>query len=266
MNFARLSVHKPVLVTMLVLTFVVLGIYSYLYLAVDLFPKIEFPYVTVRTVYPGAGPVEIENLVSRPIEEEVGAINGVKNIISTSMEGLSFVIVEFQLETDIDVAAMDVKDKVSAVREKLPKDILEPVILKLDMGAMPVINLAISSPRPLEDVYRLTYDVIKPELSKVAGLASIEIVGGKEREILVGVQRDRLQAYGMSIMDVVYALMGENIELPSGHITEPRREYPIRVAGQFKTVDEIRQIQLLSNEKKRFPDPSSGCCQCGGYL
>lgn len=253
MNFARLSVHKPVLVTMLVLTFVVLGIYSYLYLAVDLFPKIEFPYVTVRTVYPGAGPVEIENLVSRPIEEEVGAINGVKNIISTSMEGLSFVIVEFQLETDIDVAAMDVKDKVSAVREKLPKDILEPVILKLDMGAMPVINLAISSPRPLEDVYRLTYDVIKPELSKVAGLASIEIVGGKEREILVGVQRDRLQAYGMSIMDVVYALMGENIELPSGHITEPRREYPIRVAGQFKTVDEIRQIQLLSNEKESSP-------------
>ena len=253
MSIPRLSVTKPVLITMLVFSFVVLGIYSYLGLAVDLFPEIDIPYVTVRTVYPGAGPVEIENLVSRPIEEEVGAINGVKNINSNSFEGVSIILVEFQLETDIDVAAMDVKDKVSAIREKLPKDIFEPVTLKLEIGAMPVLNLAISSPRPLHEVYELADDVIKPELSKISGLASIDIIGGKEREILIGVQRERLQAYNLSIMDVVGSLIGENIELPSGHITESNREYPIRVSGEFATVEEIPEIQLFMQGEGRSP-------------
>lgn len=246
MFLSRLSVRKPVLMTMVIFVFVVLGAYAYLDLPVDLFPDIDIPIVTVQTVYPGAGPEEIENLVSRPIEEVVGAISGVKDITSASQEGLSSVLVEFEVGVDLDVAALDVKDKVGSIRAELPEDIEEPVILKVDIGALPIMNLAVSSPRPLRDLYELTDDVIKQELSKIPGLAQITIVGGTEREIMIGVDRERLQAYGLGIQEVVAALGASNLEVPSGHITEVRREYPIRVAGEFEKIQQIEEMELLT--------------------
>ncbi len=250
MFLSKLSVSKPVLVSILILFFVVLGLYSYLDLSIDLFPEIDFPIASVSTIYPGAGPGEIETLISKPIEEAVGAINGVKTITSSSTEGLSLVIIEFQLEVDIDVAAMDVKDKVDAIRTDLPRDIYEPTVMKFDMGAQPIMNLAVSGPMPLNEIYELTDDIIKQELSKIEGLASINIVGGKEREILIGVKRDRLKAHNISINDIITAVSGANLDLPSGHITEKWKEYPIRVTGEFDTVDEIRKMKIIMKDSE----------------
>jgi len=245
MFLSRLSVGKPVLISILILFFVVLGIYSYLDLSVDLMPEIDFPIVTVQTIYPGAGPAEIETLISNPIEEAVGSINGVKTVTSSSIEGISIVMVEFQLEVDIDIAAMDVKDKIDAIRTQLPRDIYAPSIMKLDIGAIPIMNLALSGPRPLNEIYEMTEDIIKPELSKIEGIAGINIVGGKEREILIGVKRDKLRAYNVSIDDIIGAIAGANLNLPSGHITEKWKEYPIRVVGEFNTVDEISKMKII---------------------
>ena len=215
MNLIKLSVQRPVLMTMIILSFVVIGVFSYLELAIDLFPKIDFPYVSIQTVYLGAGPAEIENLITRPIEDEVSAVNGVKNITSRSVEGVSIVVIEFETGTDVDVAANDVRDKLELVKPKLPEDVKNPVVFKFDFNASPVIELAIVSSRPLNELYELTDNVIKPELLKIQGLATINIYGGKEREINVEVNSTLLEAQHIGIMDVITALGTENLNVPS---------------------------------------------------
>ncbi|MCP4723499.1 MAG: efflux RND transporter permease subunit, partial [bacterium] len=244
MFFTRLSVMRPVLMSMFILTFVVLGVFSYTDLATDLFPEVDFPIVTVRVIYPGAGPAEVENLITRNIEEEVSAINGVETITSSSIEGASIVIIEFKLETDIDVAANDVKDKIELVKSRLPQDAEDPVVMKFDMGASSVVDLAISSPRPLEEVFEMTDDIIKPELLKIDGLASVNIIGGKEREIQIHFDRELMRAQNLSVTDIILGISTENLNIPSGHITEKRKEYTIRVSGEFETVNDIRNIIL----------------------
>ncbi|MFC1565119.1 efflux RND transporter permease subunit [candidate division KSB1 bacterium] len=247
MFFTRLSVMRPVLMTMFIMTFVVLGVFSYTDLATDLFPEIEIPIVSVRVIYPGAGPAEVENLITRNIEEEVSAINGVETITSSSIEGASIVVIEFKLETNLDVAANDVKDKVELVKPRLPQDAEDPVVMKFDMGAASVVDLAVSSPRPLEEVYEMTDDIIKPELLKIDGLASVNIVGGKEREIQIHFDRELMRAQNLSVTDIIMGISTENFNIPSGHITEKRKEYTIRVSGQFETIDDIRNVILTAN-------------------
>ncbi|MBN1505051.1 MAG: efflux RND transporter permease subunit, partial [Candidatus Eisenbacteria bacterium] len=247
MFLAQLSVRKPVLVTMLLLLFVVIGGFSYLRLPIDLMPKIDFPYVSVTTVYPGAGPEELETLVSKPIEDAVSATSGLKNIWSYSLEGVSIVLIEFTLETKVDVAAMDVKEKVDAIRSTLPEDVEAPTIGKFDFSAFPIMNLAVSSKRPLRETYEIADKTIKLELAKIPGLAAIEVTGGRKREILVSVGKEKLKGYGLSIMDLVAAIASENLNIPGGHIVQDTREYGVRVEGEFDKVDEIRNVLVQRN-------------------
>jgi HAE1 family hydrophobic/amphiphilic exporter-1 len=228
------------------MAFAVIGLFSLLELGIDMFPKIEFPFVTVVTLYPGAGPEEIETLITKPIEEEVGSINGVKNITSISQEGMSLLFIEFQMEVDVDIAGIDVKEKVDAIRYELPEDILAPAISKFDINTIPILDLAVSSKRPLEEVYKYCEDVIKPEMGKIQGLASIELTGGKEREIRIEVDKNALAARGLSLYQVIGAISGENLNVPSGHIVDGRKEYSIRMAGEFSSLEEIRDLKIPS--------------------
>ena len=245
MILSDISIKRPVLMTMVILAFAVIGLFSLTELGIDMFPKLEFPFVTVMTLYPGAGPEEIETLVTKPIEEEVGAINGVKNITSISQEGMSFVFIEFQLEVDVDIAGIDVKEKVDAIRYKLPEDIEPPAISKFDISAFPIMDLAVYSQRPLEDVYKICEDVIKPELGKIQGLANIDLVGGKKREIRIEADKNALAARGLSLMNIIAAVASENMNVPSGHIVEGRKEYSIRMQGEFISVEQIRDIKII---------------------
>lgn len=232
------------MMTMVIMVLAVIGIYSLLDLGIDMFPKIEFPFVSVMTVYPGAGPEEVETLISQPIEEEVSSINGVKNVQSVSQEGLSFVFVEFQLEKNIDIAGIDVKEKVDAIRYELPEDIEAPAISKFDMSSIPIMNLAVSSPRPLDEVYQMTDKVIKQELGKIQGLANIDLLGGKIREIRIEADKNALAARGLSLSNLIMAVQYENLNVPSGHIVEGRKEFSIRMAGEFSSVDDIRNLKI----------------------
>ena len=244
-----ISIKRPVMMTMVIMAFVVIGLFSLLELGIDMLPQIEFPFVSVMTIYPGAGPEEVETLITKPIEEEVGSINGVKNITSVSQEGVSFVFIEFQLDVDVDIAGIDVKEKVDAIRYELPKDIEAPAISKFDINAISIMDLAVSSKRPLEEVYKISEDIIKPELGKIQGLASIDLIGGKEREIRIEADRNALNARGMSLMNIIAAVAGENLNVPSGHIVEGRKEYSIRMQGEFSSVDEIRDIKISVPKK-----------------
>lgn len=229
---------------MLFAALTVLGIKSRSEMPLDLNPKVDIPYVVVSTIYPGAGPQEIETLVSKPLEDAIGSVNGLKNITSTSQEGISIVSLEFELETNLDVALSDVRGKVDAARQLLPKDADSPVIQKIDIGAEPILYMGLSSKRPPRELRQLVDDVVKDRLGKLKGVAAVNVSGGETREIQVNVDKDRLEAYGISISQVSQALTAGNLNLPSGRIKEGNREFAIRAVGEFANVDEIRNLKV----------------------
>jgi len=242
--FARLAVRRPVLTTMMVVILVVMGIFSYSNLGVDLLPGVDFPVVTVTTAYPGAGPQEVEQQVTEKVEDAVSTIGNLESLTSYSRENVSIVIAEFDYSVDADLAAIDVKDKVDAIRSDLPDDAEPPTILKLDINAQPIMDLALSGPQSLEVLYDFADQVISERLSRVDGVASVSIVGGREREIEVRVHPDRLRAHGLAITDVAALVGAENLTVPAGRITEARSEYAVRVVGEYASVEEISNLPL----------------------
>jgi HAE1 family hydrophobic/amphiphilic exporter-1 len=244
MWLTRVSILRPVTITMVVVGILVLGLFSLRQLPVDLYPDIEFPWVTVISVYPGAGPEEIETLVTKPIEDAVSTISGVKNVVSSSEEGVSSVSVEFYLGTNLDTASNDVREKVDAAGFQLPRDMDPPVIEKFSMSAIPVIAFALSSPRPPQELRRIADDIIKDRIGKLRGVGAVRVAGGDVREILVAVDKAQMEAYGLTINQIVLALQAANLNLPSGTVEEGPREYAVRAVGEFASVDEISDVQV----------------------
>lgn len=244
MTLTEISLRRPVLMTMLILGFVVLGLFSLTRLGIDLTPEVDFPFVIVSIVYPGAGPEEVETAISDKVEEEFAAIPGLRNVSSISQEGLALIICEFEQEVEVDQAANEVKDKLSLVRVKLPRDIMEPVIQKFDIAAFPIINLAVSSPRPLEETYRWTEEVIKRGLLRIRGVANVELVGAKEREIQVHLSRRKLREYNLSPQMVSGVIAAANLNVPGGHLEERRQEVTVRLEGEFTDLDQLRSIEI----------------------
>ncbi|MHB1000706.1 MAG: efflux RND transporter permease subunit [Armatimonadota bacterium] len=244
MQLTRLAITRPLVILMFFAALIILGLKSRSGMTVDLYPKIDFPMAYIMTIYPGAGPEEIETLVTKPIEDGVGSVNGMKNLTSSSQEGVSVVNIEFELGTDMITAMADVRSKVDAVRMQLPSDAENPVVQKMDVGALPVIWLGMSSSRPAKELREIADDVIKDRLGKIKGVASVSISGGDKREIQVNVDKNRLEAYGITIGQVAQALSSGNMNIPSGRITEGSRDYAIRAIGEYAEVDEIRNLKL----------------------
>lgn len=247
MILSDISIKRPVLMTMVIMIFVVIGIFSLTRLGIELFPRIDLPFITVMTIYPGAGPEEVETLLNKPIEEEVGSISGVKNITSIAQEGVSLVFVELNIEQDIDVGAMDIKDKIDALRPDLPVDIEEPIVEKFEVGSSAFISLSLTGPFSLEEMYQVVDKTIKPELSKIPGLANVDIIGEKEREITIELSMANMVAYGISPIQIVQALALENWNLPAGRIEKGRSEYTLRLAGEFESVSEIASTRIQTS-------------------
>ena len=249
MWLTNLSIRRPIVILMVFAALIVVGLRSRSGMPLDLYPKVDIPYILITTIYPGAGPEEIESLISKPIEDAVGSVNGLKNLTSTSQEGSSVVGMELTLETDIDTAAADVRGKIDAVQMTLPQDAKTPVIQKVDIGAFPILWLGLSSKRPARELRDLADDVIKDRLGKLKGVAAVTVTGGDKREIQVRVDKSRLEAYSISINQVAQALAAGNLNLPSGRITEGAREYAVRAVGEFGSVDEIRNLKVSFSGK-----------------
>ncbi|MCJ7497399.1 MAG: efflux RND transporter permease subunit, partial [candidate division Zixibacteria bacterium] len=185
MFLPNLAIRRPVFIVMQVLAVLVLGIVSYNRMGIDLMPNVDFPFLSITTVYSGAGAQEIENQVTKPIEEAVSAINGLKNIYSTTAEGFSQVLLEFELEVKVRDADSDVRAKLSQIRSELPKDIDEPVIARFDVSATPVMIFSLASDLPLDELRTLADDKIKNRIQQTKQVAQVDLVGGLEREIKV---------------------------------------------------------------------------------
>lgn len=244
MWLTSIAIRRPVFILMVFSALAVLGWTAASKMRVELSPSVDFPYVIVTTVYPGAGPREVETLISKRIEDAVNGINGVKNVTSVSQEGISLVAIEFNLGIDSSQAAADVREKVDAIRASLPREALSPSISKIDINAFPVLYYGMSSERPSKQLRYIAEEIVSNRLARVQGVASVSIVGGDVREIRVEVDRARLDAYGLNIMQVVQALQAANLNVPGGRIEEERHEYAVRVVGEFQNLDQIRSVRI----------------------
>ena len=238
------SIRRPIFIIMFVLALVVLGIKSRQQMPQELMPNIDMPYVTIFTTYSGAGPSEIETLVSEPIEKAVSAIANVKNVTSTSQTGVSVVAVEFEMGTDIESAAADVRDKVAAISAALPDDADDPKISKLDTSSMPVMRIGMEGPLSPKEMRILADDTVSDRFAKVSGVASITVLGGEEREISVSVDKRRLDAYGVGISSIVTALRASSMNVPAGNIKEGPRDYSVRTVGEFVNAEDVGKTPI----------------------
>ncbi len=233
MFLSNLSIKRPVLATVMMLTLVTLGIFSYRQLAIDQFPDVEIPILSVITVYPGAAPESVEREVSKPIEEAVNPIAGVKYVNSISREGVSQVWVEFELGVDIDDVGQEARSKIGAIRGDLPREIEEPIVQKLDFAAMPIISLAVRSdamsPR---DLTTLVEKKVQRRIENISGVGKVDLVGPATREVNVDLKTDRLEALGMGVDEVIGGLRSENVNTPLGRLDRGTTEVPLRISGK----------------------------------
>jgi hydrophobic/amphiphilic exporter-1 (mainly G- bacteria), HAE1 family len=244
MWLTRLSLNRPVTITVFMVAVIVLGFYALSKTQVELQPKVDFPVITILTVYPGASPDEVETLVTKPIEDAVAGVEGLRQITSTSQYGVSQVTLEFYIGTDIGEAYIDVQAKVNAAVGLLPRDAERPIISKLDTQSQPTMYIGMTGNRPPYELRDLADNLIKDRLSSVPGVAAVTVSGGQKREILVAIDKERLNAYGLSINQVVQALQAANLNLPAGRITEGERDYNVRLLGEFRAIEELRNLRL----------------------
>jgi HAE1 family hydrophobic/amphiphilic exporter-1 len=241
----RVSIKQPVFATMMMAALAVLGLTSYRQLNVDQFPDVEFPLVTVTTVYPGASPEAVERDVTRRIEEAVNTVEGIRTVESTSQEGLSNIVIMFHVETSTQVASQDIRGKVAAIRGELPREIEEPIVQRIDPNALPIISVAVDAPGlSPQAATQLADKTIKKRLETVAGVGAVNLVGESTREIQVIVDRSRLEGYHVSLAQVVDALRTENVDLPAGSADRGATEALVRVAARGRSAADIARIPV----------------------
>ena len=241
---ARVSVSRPVFTWVMSLVLLVLGVASVGSLPVDRFPNIDVPFVTVVVPYPGASPAQVETEVTEVLEEAVGSVSGLSELRSTSYEGLAVIAVQFELEKDGDVAAQEVRDRVNRVLAQLPDGVDPPRIEKLDPDAQPIYYVALRGPGTPQELTQFADDELKGPLEGLPGVGSVQIMGGREREIGVRLDPARLEALGLAITDVSLALRRENLELPGGDVTNGAMTRQVRVPGRVATAAELSDLPI----------------------
>jgi HAE1 family hydrophobic/amphiphilic exporter-1 len=243
MWFTRVSINNPVLATMMMLAFVVLGLFSYNRLAVDQFPDVSFPVVVVQTEYPGASPEIVESDVTRRIEEQVNTVSGINRVSSRSYEGVSVVIVEFDLLTEPARAAQDVREKVALVRAAFKKEVKEPIVSRFNPDDQPVISLAVqSTTRDARELTTLAEQVVKRRIENARGVGRVTVVGGVRREVQIVLRPAEMEALKVGVDQILVALRNENQELPAGSIVTREREQSVQIRGRLKAVADFERI------------------------
>jgi HAE1 family hydrophobic/amphiphilic exporter-1 len=242
------SIKRPVFATMVIMALVIFGIVSYPEIGVDLFPKVDFPIVSITTVLKGASPEVVDIDVTDRIEEAVNTINGVKTLTSTSSEGVSSIIVEFQLERDIDLAVQDVREQIAAVRMNLPKDIDEPVIQKVNPDSTPVMWLNLTGEKSLPELSTYADEVLKEQLQRIEGVGALSFGGLQKRQIRIWLDLEKLKSYNIGPGEVAQVLGMENIELPGGRIESGTKEYSVKVKGNLKSASEFNDLVVTSSQ------------------
>jgi HAE1 family hydrophobic/amphiphilic exporter-1 len=240
MKIPEIAVRRKVSTAMLAMILVVLGFIAFANLGLDFFPDIEFPTVSVVTTYSGASSEDIENTITRPLEQIINTISRVKEVDSMTTEGVSVIMVEFEWGTNLDFAAQDIRDQVGLYRNFIPEEASDPLVVKFNLGQMPIIFGGITADRPTLELKELIEDEVAPRLERIDGVASAQVFSMDIREILVAVDKAALESLNISFDQILMALSMENLNLPAGRFTERHSEYLLRTLGEFKKLDDIR--------------------------
>lgn len=244
MKLTEISIKRPVFATVIILALVVLGLVSFKALNVDQYPNVEIPVVAVSVAYPGASPEQVESKVTEKVEEAVSEIAGVDHVSSTVSEGSSVTVIQFTTETNTDVAAQDVRDKMGIVQATLPQDAKAPVISRFDPDSTPILSLALTGDLSQRELTVLADDLVSKRLKAINGVASVEIKGGLDREVQVLLDGHQMSAYGLTIPDVLNSMSKENVDSPGGKVTDGQRETDLRALGNITSPEQFLNIPL----------------------
>ena len=253
-KLAEICIKRPVFAAMLILALIVVGAAGYLHLGVDRYPSVDMPTVRISTRLPGASPAEVESLIAQRIEEAVNTIEGINELRSISGPGNSFVIVTFNLNRDIDVAAQDVRDRVAAVLRDLPREADPPIVSKFDNDQIPIMSIALSASRSMRELTELADKVAKVQLERSPGVGEVEVLGGAQRAISVWIEADRLAAYQIPITAVREAIVRQNANVPAGNVTGSLREHQLRTLGRLTEAKAFNDLVVANINGSPYPD------------
>jgi hydrophobic/amphiphilic exporter-1 (mainly G- bacteria), HAE1 family len=244
MNLANISIRRPVFATMLIAAFMVFGLVSYKKIGVDLIPNVEFPFVVITVTYPGTDPETMERDVGDKVEEAVNSLGGIRSLKSYNLESVTLVMLEFELDVKADIAIQDVREKVSRIQKDLPAGADPPIIEKFDPNSAPIMSVALSGDLPIRKLTHLADKTIKERLQRINGVGSVEIVGGRDREIQAFIDPDKLNGLGLTVQDVAQTIAGQNLEIPAGTFTSGSREITVKTKGQLVSAEDVANIVL----------------------
>ena len=244
MYLAKVSIKRPIMTTMGILVFLIFGIIAFIGLNLEQMPDVEIPYITIQTIYPGAGPKEIETLISKRLEDAVSTVSEIEKVESYSLDGASIVIIEFKLGKDVDVANQEVKDKVDQILNDLPDDAEKPIVQKVDFKARPIMDLVLSGNVDPRQLYEIADKTLKDRFSQIEGVANVNITGGQEREIRVILDNKAVFENMVSLPYLMQILAANNMDLPGGYFKIDNQEYTVRFNGIYQGVEQMKEMQI----------------------
>lgn len=257
MKLAEVSVKRPVTIIMVMLIIILLGSISLSRLPVDLLPKMDIPVAIVVTDYTGVGPQEIEKIITNPLEGAVSTTENIDKVNSTTTEGRSIVIAQFKNGTDMNFATLQMREKIDLVKRNFPSDVGAPMVMKIDLGTMPVVQLSLSAKdADLAKLQSIAEDTLKPQLERVAGAASVTVAGGYVNQVEIQTHQEKMKGYGLTISSLAQIIGAENLNSPGGQVQKGTQKLTIRTTGEFQSVDEIKEllIPLASGGQIRLKD------------
>ena len=246
MDLIKLSIKRPSVLIVMLTLLLLGGFYSYKLLNYELIPKFEVNVVTISTIYPGASPSEVESTVTKRIEDAVSALENIKKIQSYSYESLSVVVVQLTNDANVDNTLNEAQRKINAIRANLPTDAKEPSLSKFSLSDLPIVSIGVTSKLSSQELYDLVDKKIQPELSRVPGVAQVNIIGGRKREIRVNIDAKKLEGYGISIGQIQQLIAASNLEIPAGKIKTRENSTSIRLLGKIQDVAQLRNLTLAS--------------------
>src|SRR5688572_12733929 len=245
-KLAEICIKRPIFAAMIILALVVVGAASYYRLGIDRFPSFDRPSVTIRTGLPGASPEEVESEISDKIEEVVNTVAGIQELRSISNAGNSFVIATFSLETDIETAAQDVRDRVAGVIRDLPEDVAPPVVSKFNSDSGEVLSISLSADRSVRELTEIADKIVRPQLERATGVGEVAILGGLNRAINVWIDADRLAAYQIPVNAVRDAIARQNADIPGGNVTGRNVEQTLRTMGRIARPEAFADVVVAT--------------------
>lgn len=246
MLLSDISIKRPIFITMVISALIVLGVFTYSKIPIDLMPEVDFPIVSVVSVYPGADPETIERDVLKKIEDAVSTVSGIRMIRSTAATNVGQIVIMFELEVDIDIAAQDVRDRVASIQNDLPSDLEPPTVQKVDLGALPIMYLVLSGDMQIDNLSQIAKDEVQERLQQIQGVGGVEIIGERKKEIQILVDIQKLRNYGLTVIDIVQLIGSGNVDIPGGHLTDSVEEINIKFTGRATSLSELENLTVVS--------------------